>query len=123
MFQKVKIKRTDTCLTFVLKRLGIYEKYKDLDGFEFAEKFDLEQIKSFDELNKGDIILADLSQYLSGTKGGIQSAMSMHLYFDYDATAYKFSFRVDGQPWWDSALTPFKGTKTQSPFITLAARA
>ncbi len=57
MFNSVEIKRTDTCLTFVLKRLGILNKYLNLDGFEFVEKFKLEEIKNFDKLNKGDIIV------------------------------------------------------------------
>jgi HK97 family phage major capsid protein len=70
----------------------------------------------------GDIILADLSQYVTISKGGIDYAQSMHLRFDYDEQAFRFVFRVDGQPWWSSALTPFKGSNTQSCFVTLATR-
>lgn len=69
----------------------------------------------------GDIMLCDLSQYLIGTKQGIQSAMSIHLRFDYDETAFRFIYRVDGQPWWNKKLTPYKGTNTYSPFVALAA--
>jgi len=30
-------------------------------------------------------------------------------------------FRVDGQPWWSTALIPFKGTSnTLSPFVVLS---
>lgn len=71
---------------------------------------------------EGDIILADLKQYLAVTRGAIKSAMSMHVQFLTDELAFRFTFRVDGQPWWNSALTPFKGSNTQSPFITLATR-
>lgn len=71
----------------------------------------------------GDIMLVDLSQYIMIEKGGIQSASSIHIKFDYDETAFRFVMRVDGQPWWSSALTPYKGSNTQSPFIALAARA
>jgi HK97 family phage major capsid protein len=73
---------------------------------------------------QGDIILADLSQYLAITKGGIQSAMSIHLRFDYDETAWRFVYRIDGQPWWPSPLTPYKGSTgfTVGPFVTLAER-
>lgn len=72
----------------------------------------------------GDIILADWSQYLVGQKtNGLQFASSIHLKFDYDQTAFKFTLRIDGQPWWKSALTPKNGTNTLSPFVTLAARA
>lgn len=71
----------------------------------------------------GDIILADLGAYLSGTVGSVDSAMSIHLRFDYMETAFRFSFAVDGQPWLVSAITPFKGSNTLTPFVTLAARA
>lgn len=71
----------------------------------------------------GDIILADMSAYATGTRGGIDSAMSMHLRFDYAETAFRFMFAVDGASWLASAITPFKGTNTLSPFVTLATRA
>ncbi len=68
----------------------------------------------------GDIILADLSQYLMIDKGSIQSASSIHVKFTTDETAFRFTYRCDGQPLWKSALTPYKGTgNTQSPFIVL----
>lgn len=72
----------------------------------------------------GDIILADWSQYLMITKGaGPQTASSMHLRFDYDEQVFRWTFRLDGQPAWKAALTPYKGSATQSPFVTLATRA
>ena len=70
----------------------------------------------------GDVILADMSQYLVADKGGIKSAASMHVRFVYDEMAFRFTYRVDGQPEWNSALTPAQGSNTQSPFITLATR-
>ena len=73
---------------------------------------------------EGDIILADLSQYLLIDKGGIQAQSSIHVQFLYDETVFRFVYRVDGQPTWAAPLTPYKDTgKTQSPFITLAVRA
>jgi HK97 family phage major capsid protein len=73
----------------------------------------------------GDIILADLSAYITGLRGGVQSAASMHLRFDYAETAFRFLFEIDGRPWLASAITPFKATsgRTLSPFVTLATRA
>ena len=71
----------------------------------------------------GDVILADWSQYKLANKGGIQSASSMHVQFVTDQMAWRFTSRYDGQATWESALTPFKGTNTQSPFIALATRA
>ena len=73
----------------------------------------------------GDIIFADLSQYLIIDKGGLKSAESIHVRFMYEEKVFRFSYRVDGQPMWQLPLTPFKGaaTSTTSPFITLASRA
>lgn len=70
----------------------------------------------------GDIILADLSQYILIEKGGIQAASSIHVQFTTDETAFRFVMRVNGQSIWNSALTPYKGSNTQSPFIALATR-
>lgn len=72
---------------------------------------------------KGDVILADMSAYATGTKAGVDSAMSIHLKFDYAETAFRFMFAVDGQPWLASAITPFKGSNTVAPFVLLNARA
>lgn len=73
--------------------------------------------------DKGDIVLMDLSQYLLIEKGGIKSDVSMHVRFVYDEMTFRFVLRVDGQPIWDAPLSPFKGTDTLSPFVTLAERA
>ena len=73
----------------------------------------------------GDIILADMSQYLYGEdSSGVEGATSIHLRFDYGETAMRWTLFNDGQPWWSSALTPYKATsgQTLSPFVTLAAR-
>lgn len=72
----------------------------------------------------GDIILADLSQYILADKGGIQSASSIHVNFKYDESVFRFVYRVDGQPIWNSALTPYKGGagSSLSPFVVLATR-
>ncbi|MBW1710542.1 MAG: phage major capsid protein [Deltaproteobacteria bacterium] len=72
--------------------------------------------------NKGDIILADFSQYLLVDKGGVDSARSIHVRFVYDETTFRFTYRVDGQPLWESPLTPQYDGRTLSPFVTLAAR-
>jgi len=71
----------------------------------------------------GDINLVDLSQYLLIDKGGIKSDMSIHVKFMYDESVFRFTYRVNGQPTWDSALTPANGTgSTLSPFVVLASR-
>lgn len=72
--------------------------------------------------DQGDIMLADLSQYQVIEKGGIQAASSMHVQFLTDQMAFRFTYRVDGQSLWSSAVTPFKGSNTISPVVVLDAR-
>lgn len=68
----------------------------------------------------GDIILADLSQYVMIDKGSMQSASSIHVNFTTDETSFRFVYRCDGQPMWATYLTPYKGTTSyQSPFVCL----
>jgi HK97 family phage major capsid protein len=71
----------------------------------------------------GDVILADLSQYITANKGDINEAMSIHVEFIYDQETYRFIYFFDGQPRWSSAVTPYKGSATVGPFLTIAARA
>ncbi|SMC38496.1 phage major capsid protein [Papillibacter cinnamivorans] len=71
----------------------------------------------------GDIILADMRQYLLATKGGPQMASSMHVQFLYDEMTFRMTWRLDGQPALHSAITPYKGASTLSSFVTLAERA
>jgi len=33
---------------------------------------------------------------------------------------FRFVVRVDGQPTWNAALTPYRGSNTVSPFIVLS---
>ena len=55
-------------------------------------------------------------------KGGIQQVQSLHVRFLQDEQVLKFTYRVDGAPRTNVAVTPNKGTDTQSPYIALAAR-
>ena len=71
---------------------------------------------------QGDIGLVDWSQYYYADKGGIQAASSIHLWFDFDMTAFRFVLRSDGQPAWNTPLTPLRGNDSLSPFVTLQAR-
>lgn len=70
----------------------------------------------------GDIVLADMSQYLYATKGGMRTAQSIHVKFLEGETVFRFMDRDDGKLWWPAALTPAKGSNTQSPFVALATR-
>lgn len=73
--------------------------------------------------SQGDILLVDLKYYQTITKaGGMQTATSMHLYFDADLTAFRTTFRMDGQSKITTPISPAKGSTTMSPFIQLGAR-
>lgn len=73
--------------------------------------------------DKGDLILVDLGQYITVTKTqGIRADTSIHLWFDFDTAAYRFIFRVAGEPWWNSAIDQRDGTNTLSWAVTLDAR-
>lgn len=71
---------------------------------------------------KGDVILADLSKYLSVIKGSIKSDVSIHLWFDQNATAFRFVFRMNGQPWLSSAIARKNGSNTLSHFVCIETR-
>ncbi len=70
----------------------------------------------------GDIVLADIGQYLLIDKGGVKAASSIHVRFLYDESVFRFIYRVDGKPIWNKPLTPYKGSSSVSPFVTLAKR-
>jgi HK97 family phage major capsid protein len=72
----------------------------------------------------GDIVFADMSQYALAVRGGIKSAFSMHVAFTSEQNCWRFSYRVDGQPYMNKVLTPAKGTSnTLAPFVKLDTRA
>ena len=72
--------------------------------------------------DQGDIVLADLSQYVVGLRQGMRFDVSPHLYFKTDELAARLIERHDGQCLWGEALTLADSTTTVSPFITLAER-
>ena len=70
----------------------------------------------------GDIVLADLSKYLTVVKGAVKADTSIHLWFDQNAVAFRFVMRINGQPWLASPIARKSGSNTLSHFITLEAR-
>lgn len=71
--------------------------------------------------DKGDVILADFSQYAIGVRKEMTIEKSGHVYFMSDETAWRAITRVDGQGRWNKAFTPANGD-SQSWAVTLAAR-
>lgn len=77
----------------------------------------------------GDIMLVDWKQYLTITKtgngrdaNGLKSDVSIHLWFDQDMVAFRFTMRIAGAPWWAAPIAQRSGANTQSPYIVLEAR-
>lgn len=74
--------------------------------------------------DEGDIVFADLSYFYTILKsGGMKSAVSQHLYFDRDKTAYKFTMRIDGSCPFKSPVQVEFGNYEMSAFVTLEDRA
>ena len=73
--------------------------------------------------NAKDIMLADLSEYLWISKGGMKSDISIHVYFTSNQTLFRFVQAANGMPKVDSATTLFEGTETVSPYVYIAERA
>jgi HK97 family phage major capsid protein len=73
----------------------------------------------------GDIVFGNFAYYLVAMKGSIETAMSIHLYFDYDRQAFRSTFRVDGRPAFQKTTKPRKGASSRrvGPFVKLAERA
>lgn len=73
--------------------------------------------------DQGDVILVDLNQYWVLRKAaGLRADTSMHLYFDQAVTAFRFIFRMNGQPAWSAAITPQNSSATLSWAVVLDAR-
>lgn len=75
--------------------------------------------------DKGDIHLVNLKDgyYTILNQAGVQFASSMHLFFDYGMQAFRWTFRLNGQPFLSKPISPAKGAATRSHFVTLDARA
>ena len=60
---------------------------------------------------------------LNKVGGGMRTDVSLHLYFDADASAFRFIFRLGGQSKMSGTIDPPNSSITRSPFVTLASRA
>ncbi len=74
--------------------------------------------------DKGDIQLVSPKGYYAARRTqGVQFASSMHLYFDYNMQAFRWTFRFAGQPHLSAPISPANGASTKSHFVTLDERA
>jgi len=72
--------------------------------------------------DRGDIILANLSQYAVGLRRDLTIQSSIHSGFQDDSIDWRLIARVDGRPLWDRPITPRNGDSL-SWCVTLAERA
>lgn len=70
----------------------------------------------------GDLILADFQQYAIAGKSPMVSAMSIHVRFTQDEVVMRFIYRAQGEPLWNTPITNYEGSDTQSPFVALQTR-
>jgi HK97 family phage major capsid protein len=67
----------------------------------------------------GDVILADFSYYVIGDRRSLAIASSEHYRFLNDQMTWRFTHRMDGQPWIKAPITLADNTNTVSPFVYL----
>ncbi len=113
-------------LSHVIGTGGVPIYMRDIQGSPFGSLLGrpvtpIEHASTVGDL--GDIVFANLNAgYIMADKGGVKQASSLHVRFLYDEQVLRFTYRVDGQPKYSSAITPYQGTNTLSPFVALAAR-
>lgn len=71
----------------------------------------------------GDIILANFRNDYAMISKPMTSASSIHVLFTSNQTTFRWVWPIIGKPVLSSAITPYKGSDTYSPFVTLATRA
>ncbi len=72
---------------------------------------------------EGDLLLIDPTMYFSATRDPpTREDVSIHLWFDYDLSAFRFIMRLGGMPWWAAPITRYKTATTISTVVSLATR-
>lgn len=71
---------------------------------------------------EGDLIFANLKDYMLITKGGVQADTSIHVQFLAAENAFRFIFRANGMPKRNKSLTIKNSSNARSSIVTLATR-
>ncbi|WP_037253480.1 phage major capsid protein [Roseobacter sp. SK209-2-6] len=72
----------------------------------------------------GDVQLISPKGYYGARRAsGLKHATSIHLFFDYNIRAFRWTFRYGGQPHLSKAVQPANGDSTRSHFVMLEKRA
>lgn len=90
---------------------------RTINDLGFGEAIMSEHLPQAD--NSGHVLLADFGAYLLFEKGGLEIAYSQHADFLNGNDVWRFSQRMDGQPWLKSPITQAdpQGSFTVSPFV------
>lgn len=68
----------------------------------------------------GDLQLVNPDGYYATQRGPARQDSSIHLYFDYAITAFRWMFRFAGQPLLSAAVSAAKGSSSKSHFVVLS---
>lgn len=99
----------------------LFQSYREAPGEIRILGIPVVEVEQTSDLGTlGDVILADMQEYLMGSRRGVETQQSIHLQFLTDQIAFKATLRSDGQPWWQSAVTPYQATDPLSPFVQLS---
>jgi HK97 family phage major capsid protein len=72
---------------------------------------------------EGDITLLDPMGLLTATREGIvREDFSIHVWFDLDLSAFRFTLRLGAVPWLSAPAARYRGASTVSTIVTLEAR-
>lgn len=66
-----------------------------------------------------DVCLINFEHYLIGDRRQVEIAFSEHIAFTTNQSAWRFTVRVDGQPWMKGAQYLADGSTTVSPYVYL----
>jgi len=114
----------DTMAKLPLMTVGdntiVFEQYYRNGTIGFLNGLPVYQSEDCSALGtQGDVRLINPDGYRVLEKvGGSQFASSIHVRFDYDSTAFRWTHRINGIPWANAVYTPRKGA-TLSPFVEL----
>lgn len=74
--------------------------------------------------DKGDLQFVDFKGYYAANKrSGVKFDSSIHLFFDFGIQAFRWTFRLAGQPFLSAPVAAANGPNTKSHFVTLDERA
>lgn len=114
MVNDIKLLHWDTCYTFALKYIGIFEKYKDIDIVDFIKFFELDY--NLEQFNSLDLIVF---QKIKSNHKSIANEICQNLLIEnytFIATDYHFLVAIDSEFIIDCS---FKGNENKDYYIRI----